>query len=62
MFLIAVCLSDQVRQESHEARALDRKSEFALVPGTDAGTLARDDLAERGQVAAQGVGVLVVDF
>lgn len=32
------------------------------MPTTDAGTLARHDLAERGQVAAQGVGVLIVHF
>lgn len=55
-------LSDQVRQKSHEAGALDRESEFALVPGADARTLARNDLAEGGQVATQGIGVLVVNF
>ncbi len=55
-------LANQVRQQGHEAGALDGERELALVPGTDAGTLAGDDLAERGQVAAQGVGILVVNF
>ena len=39
----------------------DGLREFALVPGTHARALARHDLAERRQIAAQGVGVLVVD-
>ncbi len=55
-------LANQVWQKGHETRALDSEGEFALVPAADAGALARDDLSEGGKVAAQGVGVLVVDF
>ena len=32
------------------------------MPAADAGTFAWDDLAERRQVATQGVGIFVVDF
>ena len=59
---VSLVLANQVRKQSHETGALDSDREFALVPGTDAGALARNDLAEGGQVAAQGVGILVVDF
>ena len=57
----SLCLADEVWEESHEARLLDGVRELALVPDTDAGTLASHDLAEGRQVAAQGVGVFVVD-
>ena len=56
------CLLHDERQQGHEARALDRVGELALVPGTNAGALARHDLSKRGEIALQGVGVLVVDF
>lgn len=55
-------LANQVWEQSHEAGALDRERELALVPATDAGTLARHDLSKGGKVAAQGVGILVVDL
>lgn len=32
------------------------------MPGADTGALAWDDLAEGRKIAAQGVGILVVDF
>lgn len=54
-------LANQVRQKSHEAGTLDREGEFTLMPAADAGALARDDLAEGGQVATKGVGILVVN-
>ncbi len=53
-------LADQVWDEGHETGAFDGVGQFALVPDADAGAFARDDLAEGGQVAAQGVGVFVV--
>ncbi len=55
-------LANQVWEQRHEAGTLDGERQLALVPTTHTGTLARDDLAERGQVAAQGVGVFVVHF
>ena len=60
--MVFCCLANQVWEQGHEARALDREGEFALMPAADAGTLAWDDLAEGGQVATQGVGIFVVDF
>ncbi len=32
------------------------------MPGTNTGALARDNLSERGEIAAQGVRILVIDF
>lgn len=55
-------LPNQVWNQGHEARALDGVRELALVPATDAGALARHDLAERRQVAAERVRVLVVNL
>lgn len=48
-------------EQGHEARALDGGRELALVPGADAGALARHDLAEGGQVALQIVRIFVAD-
>lgn len=62
MLLFLRRLANQVRQQGHEAGALDGECELALVPGADAGTLARNDLAKGGQVTTQGIGVLVVNF
>ena len=39
-------LADQVRNQGHEASALDRIGQLALMPGADAGALARNDFAK----------------
>ena len=54
-------LLDQEWQQGHETGALDSEGQLALVPGADARTLARDDLSEGRDVAAERVGVFVVD-
>lgn len=54
-------LSNQIRQETHEPCALDGVRQLALVPLAHAGTLARDDLSETGEVAAERVRILVVN-
>ncbi len=54
-------LLHQVRQDGHEARALDGGRELALVPHAHTRALARHDLAEGRQVTAQHVGIFVVD-
>jgi hypothetical protein len=55
------CLTNQVREQSHEASALDGVRELALVPGADAGALARNDFAEGREVTLKRFRVLVVD-
>ena len=54
-------LADQVRKQGHEARALNSVRELALVPRTDAGALARDNLAEGREVTLERLRVLVVN-
>src|SRR5687768_14893611 len=51
-----------VRQERHFAGALDRHRNLPLVPATGTGDAPRPDLSPLGDVAAQLVGVLVVDL
>lgn len=57
----AFVLANEVREQSHVARAFDRVGQFALVPGAHAGALARHDLSEGGEIALERVGVLVID-
>lgn len=49
------------RQQTNDAGALYFISYLALVGSADAGALAGDNLAERGDEAAQNVSVLVVN-
>src|SRR6266545_3635574 len=51
-----------VRQERHLTRALDRDRDLPLMPPARAGDAARPDLSLLRDVAAQLVGVLVVDL
>lgn len=55
-------LANQVRNQSHEASALDSISQLALMPCTDARALAWNDLSKRGKVTAKRIGILIVDF
>src|ERR1700723_4044160 len=55
-------LSDHVRQQAEETRALDSAREFALFLGGDGGDAARHDLAALGDVTHQQLGILVVDL
>ena len=55
-------LADHVGQKAHEAAALDRVGQLTLVPGTDAGALARNDLAEGREITLKRLRILVVDF
>jgi hypothetical protein len=50
------------REQTNDAGALYLKRDFALVLGTDAGTLARDDLAERRDKALEHVRILVINI
>lgn len=54
-------LSHEIRQQRHKARTFDRGCEFALVPHTNAGTLARNNFSKRGKVSAQRVRILIID-
>ena len=54
-------LRRHVRQQSHEPRALDRDSELALILGSDAGALARQDAAVRVEELTEDFRVLVID-
>ncbi len=55
-------LSNKVRNQCHESRALDRGCELTLVPRADAGAFARHDLSEGRQVTAKRICILVVDL
>src|SRR3981081_2905581 len=55
-------LSDNVRQQTEETRALDGAREFTLLLGGDRGDAARHDLAALGHVTHQQLGILVVDL
>src|SRR5471032_3256642 len=55
-------LSNHVRQQAEETRALDGAREFALLLGGDGGDAARHDLAALGNVTHQQLGILVVDL
>src|SRR5689334_11468228 len=54
-------LADHVRQQTEEARALDRLGELTLLLGRDRGDAARNDLAALGHVALKQLRVFVVD-
>src|SRR5471032_1886324 len=55
-------LSNHVRQQAEETRALDGAREFALLLGGDGGDAARHDLAALGNVTHQQLGILVIDL
>src|SRR6266704_60279 len=55
-------LTDHVRQQPEETRALDGAREFALLLGGDGGDAARHDLAALGDITHQQLGILVVDL
>src|SRR3981081_3090007 len=55
-------LSDNVRQQTEETRALDGAREFALRLGGDSGDAARHNLAALGNVTHQQLGILEVDL
>src|SRR5471032_1582711 len=55
-------LTNDVRQQAEETRALDGAREFALLLGGDRGDAARHDLAALGVVTHQQLGILVVDL
>src|SRR5471032_3287173 len=55
-------LTNDVRQQTEETRALDGAREFALLLGGDGGDAARHDLAALGHVTHQQLGILVVDL
>lgn len=59
MFFI---LSNEVRQERHKACALDRAGQLTLVPSTYAGTLTWNYFTKGGEIATQGIGILVVNL
>lgn len=54
-------LLNQVREQRHEASALDRVRELALMPGADAGALTRHNLPEGRKVALKRLRILVID-
>src|ERR1700732_2913169 len=55
-------LTNHVRQQAEDTRALDGAREFALFLGGDGGDAARHDLAALGDVTHQQLGILVVDL
>src|SRR3954462_3976710 len=55
-------LTDHVRKQPEETRALDGAGEFTLLLGGDRGDAARHDLAALGNVTHQQLGILVVDL
>src|ERR1700709_2791434 len=55
-------LTDHVRQQTEETRALDGAGEFTLLLGGDGGDAARHSLAALGDVPHQQLGILVVDL
>src|ERR1700722_14029116 len=55
-------LSNHVRQQTEETRALDGAREFTLLLGGDGGDAARHDLAALGHGTHQQLGILVVDL
>src|ERR1700743_1975208 len=57
------CMSlHHIRQKRHEARALDRVRQLALVLVRDRGDARRHDLAALGDVTLQELHILVVDL
>src|SRR6266849_7961426 len=59
---LSVRLSQDVRQEREEPRALDRLGELTLLAGRHRGDPARHDLAAFGDEPLQQLDVLVVDL
>src|SRR6185369_7032879 len=57
-----MALLNDVRQQSEEARALDRLRELALFLGRHRSDAARYDLAALGDVTLQQLDVLVIDL
>src|SRR4051794_10133285 len=55
-------LTDHVRKQAEETRALDGAREFALLLGGDGSDAARHDLAALGDITHQQLGILVVDL
>jgi hypothetical protein len=59
--LRAFFLLDDVRQERHKPRTLDRVCEFALVPGAHAGALAWHDLSEGRQESLERPRIFIIN-
>src|ERR1700709_1077355 len=55
-------LTNDVRQQTEETRALDGARELTLLLGGDGGDAARHDLAALGHVPHQQLGILVIDL
>src|SRR5450631_3445894 len=55
-------LTNNVRQQTEETRALDGAGELTLLLGGDGGDAARHDLAALGHVTHQELGILIVDL
>src|SRR3979409_2671870 len=55
-------LTNNVRQQTQETRALDGAREFTLLLGGDRGDAARHDPAALGDVTHQQLGILVIDL
>lgn len=62
MSIIAVDLAGDERHEGHDARALDRLGDDALVLHTGAATTAGHDFRGRGHEALHQADIFVVDF
>src|ERR1043166_8019891 len=62
MTCIAASLFHDIRQQRHEAGALDRIGEQALLLVADRGDARRHDLAALGNEALQQLDVLVIDL
>src|SRR5437868_7958229 len=62
LFRIMLSLSNHIRQQTEETRALDGAREFTLLLGGNRGDAARHDLAALGDITHQQLGILVVDL